>query len=69
MSARIQDTRRTAVRPVAPDAERTVGIARQSAPQRALSSRQKGPVTAEDEVRRTEWNGSPDPGKHRAYIL
>ena len=44
------------------------GLVDQSASQRPLSSRQKGLVTAEDEVRHPEWNGAPDPEKLRTYM-
>ena len=50
------------------DAGRTLGLARQSASQCAISSRRKDPVIAEGEVRRAEWNGAPDPEKLRTYI-
>ena len=68
MSARIGNTHRTAVRRVAPDAGRTLGLGHQSASQRALSSRHKDPVTAEDEVRHTEWSGATDPEELRTYM-
>jgi hypothetical protein len=66
MSARIEDTHWTAARPVAPDARSA--LMHQSASQRALTSRQKGLVTAEDEVRHPEWDGAPDPEKLRTYM-
>ena len=68
MSGRIADTHGTAVRAVPSDAGRTLGLARQSASQCAISSRRKDSVIAEDEVRHTEWNGAPDPERLRTYM-
>ena len=52
MSARIEDTHWTTVRPVAPDPGSKPGLVDQSASQRTLSS----------------WNGAPDPEKLRTYM-
>jgi hypothetical protein len=68
MSARIEDPHCTVVRPLTLDPGSTPGLVDQSASQRPLSSRQKGFVTAEDEVGHSEWNGAPDPEKLRTYM-